>query len=158
MEILKNNPNISNINEYSDNSPEGNSEKKSQIYRYIRLTELIKELQEKVNQEIIPINSSVELSYLSKEEQEIVNQVIEDKQIKLSLVQAQKIRMKKNNISYESVLKILNNEKEKIEKFRGKLSRKFVNSFKDKFTNDKEFEDLMYKLLAEYFNKADTES
>ena len=66
--------------------------------------------------------------------------------------------MKKNNISYESVLKILNNEKEKIEKFRGKLSRKFVNSFKDKFTNDKEFEDLMYKLLAEYFNKADTES
>lgn len=158
MEILKNNPNISNINEYSDNSPEGNSEKKSQIYRYIRLTELIKELQEKVNQEIIPINSSVELSYLSKEEQEIVNQVIEDKQIKLSLVQAQKIRMKKNNISYESVLKILNNEKEKIEKFRGKLSRKFVNSFKDKFTNDKEFEDLMYKLLAEYFNKVDAES
>ena len=43
MEILKNNPNISNINEYSDNSPEGNSEKKRQIYRYIRLTELIKE-------------------------------------------------------------------------------------------------------------------
>ena len=52
----------------------------------------------------------------------------------------------------------LTKEKEKIEKFRGKLSRKFVNSFKDKFTNDKEFEDLMYKLLAEYFNKVDAES
>ena len=145
MEILKNNPNISNINEYSDNSQFGTEDGKSQIYRYIRLTELIKALQEKVNNEILPFNAGVELSYLSEEE-------------KLSLVQAQKIRMKKNNISYESVLKILNNEKEKIEKFRGKLSRKFVNSFKDKFTNDKEFEDLMYKLLAEYFNKVDAES
>jgi len=158
MEILKNNSNISNINDYSNNSHDENLESTAQIYRYIRLTELIKALQIKVNAEQIILMAGVELSYLSKEEQEIVDQVIEDKQIKLSLVQAQKIKMKKNNISYESVLKILNNEKEKIEKFRGKLSRKFVNSFKDKFTNDKEFEELMYKLLAEYFNKADTES
>ena len=79
MEILKNNPNISNINEYSDNSQFGTEDGKSQIYRYIRLTELIKALQEKVNNEILPFNAGVELSYLSEEEQEIVNQVIEDK-------------------------------------------------------------------------------
>jgi len=54
MEILKNNPNISNINEFMDNSTEWNSNQKSQIYNYIKLT----------------------------------------------LVQAQKIRLKKNNITY----------------------------------------------------------
>ena len=52
MEILKNNPNISNINEFNNNSPMGTEDGKTQIYRYIRLTELIKILQEKVNNEI----------------------------------------------------------------------------------------------------------
>ena len=71
MEILKNNPNISNINEFNDNSPEETPESMAQIYRYIRLTELIKTIQEKVNNEIIPMKAGVELSYLSQEEQEI---------------------------------------------------------------------------------------
>ncbi len=157
MEILKSNPNISNINEFYDNSPEGNSEKKTQIYRYIRLTELIKILQEKTNNEIIPIKAGVELSYLSQEEQEIVNQVIEDEQIKLTLVQAQKIRLKKNNITYEVVLKILKNEKIKVEKFTGKLDRKIFKEYKDRFNSDKEFSILIKKLLDDYF-KSDSDT
>lgn len=48
MKILKNNPNISNINDFEDNSPMGTEDSKTQIYRYIRLTELIKSLQEKI--------------------------------------------------------------------------------------------------------------
>lgn len=157
MEILKNNPNISNINEFYDNSPEGNSEKKTQIYRYIRLTELIKSLQEKTNNETIPIKAGVELSYLSQEEQEIINQVIEDEQIKLTLVQAQKIRLKKNNITYEIVLKILKNEKIKVEKFTGKLDRKIYKEYKDRFNSDKEFSILIKKLLDDYF-KSDSDT
>ena len=43
------------MNEFYDNSTEWNEEGKSQIYNYIRLTELIKPLQEKVNIEQIPI-------------------------------------------------------------------------------------------------------
>ena len=151
MEILKNNPNISNINEFNDNSQFGTEDGKTQIYRYIRLTELIKTLQEKVNNEIIPFNAGVELSFLSKEEQEIINQVIEDEQIKLSLVQAQKIRLKKNNITYELVLKILRNEKIKVEKFTGKLNKQVFKEFKDRFSSDKEFSNLVKKLLDDYF-------
>ena len=157
MEILKSNPNISNINEFYDNSPEGNSEKKTQIYRYIRLTELIKILQEKTNNEIIPIKAGVELSYLSQEEQEIVNQVIEDEQIKLTLVQAQKIRLKKNKITYESVLNLLKNKKEKSEKFTGKLNKQVFKEYKDKFNSDKEFSILIKKLLDDYF-KSDSDT
>ena len=157
MEILKNNPNISNINEFNENSPEGNSESKTQIYRYIRLTELIKALQEKTNNEIISIKAGVELSYLSQEEQEIINQVIDDEQIKLSLVQAQKIRLKKNKITYESVLNILKNKKEKSEKFTGKLNKQVFKEYKDKFNSDKEFSILIKKLLDDYF-KSDSDT
>ena len=151
MKILKNNPNISNINEFNDNSPMGTEDGKTQIYRYIRLTELIKILQEKVNNEIIPLRAGVELSFLSKEEQEIINQVIEDEQIKISLVQAQKIRLKKNNITYELVLKILKNEKVKVGKFTGKLNKQVFKEYKDRFSSDKEFSILVKKLLDDYF-------
>lgn len=156
MEILKNNPNISNIKEFIDNSQVGTEEGKTQIYRYIRLTELIKPMQEKVNLEKIPITAGAELSYLSNEEQEIINQVIEDEQIKLSLVQAQKIRLKKNNITYELVLRIVKNEKVKIEKFTGKLNKQVFKEYKNRFSSDKEFSILVKKLLDDYF-KSDSD-
>jgi ParB family chromosome partitioning protein len=151
MEILKNSPNISNINEFIENSHDENNTSLAQIYRYIRLTELIKPLQEKVNSEIIPITAGVELSYLTTEEQDIVKQVVEDEQIKLSLVQAQKIRLKKNNITYESVLKIVKNEKIKVEKFTGKLNKQVFKEYKDRFNSDREFSILIKKLLDDYF-------
>lgn len=150
-DILKNRVNNSNINAYEDNSPLGTEDGKTQIYRYIRLTELIKTLQEKVNNEIIPLRAGVELSYLDKESQEIVNQVVEDEQIKISLVQAQKLRFKKNEINYELVLKILKNEKVKVEKFTGRIDKKATKLYRDKFKNDKEFTELVVKLLEEYF-------
>lgn len=151
-EIIKNRENNSHISYYKDNSTEWNEEGKSQIYNYIRLTELIKSLQEKVNIEQIPIKAGVEISYLSKEEQEIVNSVIEDEQVKLTVVQAKKIRCKKNNISYELILKILRNEKVKIEKFTGKIEKRAFKIYKDKFKNDKEFTDLIIDLLDKYFS------
>jgi len=151
MEILKNNPNISNINEFMDNSTEWNSNQKSQIYNYIKLTELIKSLQEKTNLEVIPIKAGVELSFLSTKEQEIVNQVLEDEKVKLTLAQAQKIRLKKNDITYELVLKIVKNQKVKIEKFTGKLDKQVFKQYKDKFKSDKEFSILIKQLLDDYF-------
>lgn len=156
MEILKNNPEISNIREFIENSQDGTNNNKTQIYRYIRLTELIKPIQEKVNLETIPITAGAELSYLTAEEQEIVNQVLEDEQIKLSVAQAQKIRLKKNNITYEIVLKIIRNEKIKAEKFTGKLDRKIFKEYKDKFNSNKEFSLLVKKLLDDYF-RSDSE-
>ena len=150
--IIKNRQNNSNMNEFYDNSAEWNEEGKSQIYNYIRLTELIKPLQEKVNIEQIPIKAGVEISYLNKEEQEIVNQVIEDEQIKITVAQAQKVRLKKNNISYETLLKIIKNEKVKVEKFTGKIEKRAMKIYKDRFKNDKEFTDLIIKLLDEYFS------
>ena len=152
IEILKRSPNSSNINGNNENSPLEKNESQAQMYRYIRLTELIKELQNKVNEEIIPIRAGVEISYLSKEEQEIINSVLDDEQLKLTLVQAQKIRMKKNQITYEIILKIVKNEKVKIEKFTGKIEKRAFKIYKDRFKNDKEFTDLIIDLLDKYFS------
>lgn len=152
LEILKKTSNSSNINENNENSPMEKNDSQAQMYRYIRLTELIKELQKKVNEEIIPVRAGVEISYLNKQEQEIINSVLDDEQLKLTLVQAQKIRMKKNQITYEIILKILKNEKVKIEKFTGKIEKRAFKIYKDKFKNDKEFTDLIIDLLDKYFS------
>lgn len=50
---------------------------KSQIQRYIRLTELIPDLLEKVDQKIIAFNPAVEISYLKENEQYILLDYIE---------------------------------------------------------------------------------
>ena len=48
----------------------------------LKITKILRTIvTEKVNIEQIPIKAGVEISYLNKEEQEIVNQVIEDEQI-----------------------------------------------------------------------------
>ena len=49
MDILKNNHNLSKINGLVENSHDENNTSLAQIYRYIRLTELIPSLQNKVN-------------------------------------------------------------------------------------------------------------
>lgn len=156
MDILKNNHNLSKINSLVENSHDENNTSLAQIYRYIRLTELIKPLQNKVNLEQINFMAGVEISYLSKEEQEIINQVLEEEQIKLTLIQAQKLRLKRNSITYEIVLNILKNEKNKVEKFTGKLDKQVFKEYKSRFNSDKEFNILIKKLLDNYF-KSDSD-
>ncbi|MDR0983835.1 MAG: ParB/RepB/Spo0J family partition protein, partial [Ruminococcus sp.] len=56
---------------------EQTGESKNQIFRYIRLTELVPDLMDKVDERKIAFNPAVELSYLSRSEQNIVNIAIE---------------------------------------------------------------------------------
>ncbi len=150
-DILKNNLELSSENELKDKSPMEIEDSKTQIHRYIRLTYLIKKLQEKINNDSLPIRVGVELSYLKQEQQEIVNTIIEEQQIKLTIVQAQKIRILKNDLTYEIVLNIVENKKVKVEKFTGKLEKRAIKIYKNKFKNDKEFTDLILELLDNYF-------
>lgn len=64
-----------------------------QIQRFIRLTNLIPELQDMVDEKKISFNPAVELSYLKPEEQKMFVEAMEASQIAPSLSQAQ--RMKK---------------------------------------------------------------
>ena len=100
----------------AENSPDSNT----QIQRYIRLTELIPELLDMVDESRIALRPAVELSYLKKEEQSALLEEISYADATPSLAQA--IKMKKfsqegrlNNDVIESIMSEEKpNQKEKI--------------------------------------------
>lgn len=100
-------------------------ESKNQVRRYIRLTELIEPLRDMVDglredKKKIALNPAVELSYLSKENQQFVVKYIEE--LDLTPSHAQAIRMKElskenrldENVIYSILTEIKPNQKEKI--------------------------------------------
>ena len=105
-------------------------ESRENIRRYIRLTYLIPELLEEVDNKRIAFRPAVELSYLSEENQYVVENIFEFDEVTPSLSQA--IRLKKleqeGNLTEEKIEEILQQEKpnqkeyikihnEKIEKY-----------------------------------------
>ena len=65
---------------------------KNQIFRFIRLTNLIPEVMDMVDQKQISFNPAVELSYLKAEEQEMFIQAMDEVQAAPSLSQAQRLK------------------------------------------------------------------
>ena len=65
---------------------------KNQIFRYIRLTELISELMDMVDEKKIALNPAYELSFLKKEEQVDLLDAMDSEQATPSLSQAQRLK------------------------------------------------------------------
>ena len=88
-------------------------ESKDQVYRYIRLTELIPPLLELVDAEKIAFRPAVELSYLSQEEQAYLHELIQLEEATPSLTQA--IELKKNSqagtLTSERMLELIRTQK-----------------------------------------------
>lgn len=122
------------------------------IQRLIRLTELNNDLKSKVNNDVIGIRAGVELSYIKPEEQVIVNDVIDDHNLKLTTAQAQKLRAVYGTITKDNVLEIIKGKpKKKEDKFTGRLVKNILKKYKDKFANDKEFSELIDFLLENHY-------
>ena len=136
---------------------EQTTDSKTTIQRLIRLTELIKPLQEKVNTgEQISILAGVELSHINKDEQEIVNKIIEENNLKISIAQAEEIRAIKGTITEESIVEIFAPKpKEKQVKFTGKISKNTFQKYKEKFNSNEEFDELVNMLLEDYFKESE---
>ena len=92
---------------------EQNNESAEQIRRYIRLTYLIPELLEQVDLKRIAFRPAVELSYLSEENQYVVQNIFEFDEVTPSLSQA--IRLKKleqeGHLTEEKIEEIMQQEK-----------------------------------------------
>ena len=88
-------------------------ESRNQIQRYIRLTELTPDLLELVDEKKIAFRPAVELSYLTKEEQQILYDVIDTDEVFPSIKQAQDLRhySKEGRFNEDVVTVILNQEK-----------------------------------------------
>lgn len=122
------------------------------IQRLIRLTELNDDLKCKVNNDVIGIRAGVELSYIKPEEQIIVNDIIDENDLKLTTAQAQRLRAVYGTITKDNVLEIIKGKaKKKENKFTGRLVKNILKKYKDKFANDNEFSELIDILLENYY-------
>ena len=129
-------------------------ESRDQVFRYIRLTELIPELLQMVDEKKIAFNPAVELSYLSREEQRPLYETMLQEERTPSLSQAQ--RMKK--LSQESGLdertmeRILAEDKPN-QKEQIRLPASRIDRFFPKGYTPKQKEDTIIKLLADWQRK-----
>lgn len=129
---------------------------KNQIFRYIRLTELIPELLEMVDTGQVKFNPAVELSYLAKEEQQEFMEAMEYAQAAPSLSQAQ--RIKKLAVDGECTLDAMcdiMNEIKKGELDRVVLKTDTIRKYFPKSYTSKQMEDKIIQLLEQWQKKRD---
>ena len=122
-----------------------------QIHRYIRLTYLIPELLDLVDEEKIALTPAVELSYLTDEEQYSLLGTIEEEDRTPSLSQA--VRFKKlsqaGELSDESIETIMQEDKAN-QKPMFKVSMERLQKVAPK-VKDKDFEDFVLKACEHYY-------
>ena len=129
-------------------------ESERQIQRYIRLTNLIPELLEMVDQKQISFNPAVELSYLAPEEQEIFMQAMDEVQASPSLSQAQRLKKlaQEGDFTMDAAREIMNEVKKgDLERvtFRNEQLRKY---FPRSYTTQ-QMQDTIIKLLDQWQKK-----
>ena len=130
------------------------NESRDQVFRYIRLTYLIPELLDKVDEGIVALSPAVELSYLSKEQQKILLDAMSLNDCTPS--HAQSIRMKKqaqqNTLSSDSIYEIMSEQKtNQTERISFKVQD--LKGFFPKNFTQKQMTDTILKLLYEYNRK-----
>ena len=138
-------------------------ESKNQVRRYIRLTELIAPLRDMVDglredKKKIALNPAVELSYLSKENQQFVVKYIEE--LDLTPSHAQAIRLKElskinrldENVIYSILTEIKPNQKEKIS-----FKMEDIDEYFPKDYTPRQKSEVILKLLKSWAKKRNKE-
>ena len=135
-----------------DEIAEGDSGR--QVQRYIRLTELIPEILQRVDDGKIALTPAVELSYLTKQEQKDLHETMESEDCTPSLSQA--IQMKKlsqsGELSMDRIFEILRepkaNQQDKISFRVDDLRKYFPKSY-----SSAKIQETILKLLSDYQKK-----
>ena len=130
-----------------------------QIRRYIRLTELIPQLLDMVDEKKIAFNPAVELSYLKKEEQELFLEAMEYAQSAPSLAQAQRLKKfsQEGKCNLEAMCAIMSEEK-KSDLDRVTLKNDLLRKYFPKTYTPKQMEDTIIKLLEQWQKKRQHET
>ena len=122
-----------------------------QIRRYIRLNELVPELLEMVDRESIAFRPAVELSYLSKDQQQSLHDTMECEDCTPSLAQAIKMKefSKDGRLTDEVILSIMQEEKpNQVEQF--KIPKERISKYFAPGTPAQKIEDTIVKALEMY--------
>ena len=128
-------------------------ESKNQIFRYIRLTNLIEPILEMVDTKEIAMNAAVELSYLGSKTQSEVLEAIESEDTAPSIEQAKKIRRfnDEGRLNPDVILSIM--QEQKPEKLKITLGDEQIKKYFPKSFTKKQMEDTIIKLLENWHRK-----
>ena len=131
---------------------EQNNESAEQIRRYIRLTNLIPELLEQVDLKRIAFRPAVELSYLSEDNQYVVQNIFEFDEVTPSLSQA--IRLKKleqeGKLTEEKIEEILGQEKPNQKEFIKIHNERIDKYIPQKIKESGKVEDFIIQCVEEH--------
>ena len=127
---------------------DGTGESYKQVQRYIRLTELIPELLDMVDERKLAFNPAVEVSYLKRDEQRMLLEAMDAEQTTPSLSQAQRLKKfsQEERLTEEAMSAIMSEEKksdmDKVTLRSDTLRRYFPKSY-----TPKQMEQTIIKLL-----------
>ena len=129
-------------------------ESKNQIFRFIRLTELIPPLLDMVDERRIAFNPAVELSYLKPEEQVELLDAMDSEQATPSLSQAQRLKKfsQEGHLSID-VMRAIMSEEKKNELDRVTLTSDKLHKYFPKSYTPQQMEQVILKLLEGWYNR-----
>ena len=132
-------------------------ESKTQIQRFIRLTSLIPELLDMVDEKKIAFNPAVELSYLTQQEQHDLYETMITEDCTPSHVQAMKMRKfsEEGRLNMDVIFSIMQEEKPN-QKEQFKIPRERISKFFAPGTPAQKIEDTIIKAL-EFYRKRQRE-
>lgn len=121
---------------------------KTTVQRFIRLTELIPPILQKVDEEKIALTPAVELSFLKKDEQENLLITMESEDATPSLSQAQRMKRlsQQGRLDMDTIFSIMTEEKAN-QKETIKFSADRIKKYFPKNTTTKQMEDFIIRLL-----------
>ena len=126
----------------------------NQVHRVIRLTELIPELLDMVDERKIAFNPAVELSYLKKEEQTLLLEAMDSEQATPSLSQAQRLKkFSQQKMLSLDVMRAVMSEEKKTDLDRVTLKNETLRRYFPKSYTPKQMEDTIIKLLEGWYKK-----
>ena len=133
---------------------EGTGDSARQVQRYIRLTNLIPEVLDMVDQKQIAFNPAVELSYLKPEEQQDFLEAIDMTQTAPSLSQAQRIKKlsQEGACTADAICDVMS-EAKKPEVGRLTFSTDSLRKYFPKSYTAKQMEETIIRLLEQYMKK-----
>ena len=129
-------------------------ESRKQVQRFIRLTNLIPELLDMVDEKKIAFNPAVELSYLDESQQRDFLEAMEDTQNAPSLSQAQQLKKmaQQGEFSYEKAFDVMGQEK-KNEKDTVTIKNETLRKYFPRSYTPKQMEEKIIQLLDAWQKK-----
>ena len=123
---------------------------RNQVQRYIRLTELIPELLDMVDEKKIALNPAYELSFLAQDEQAVILEALNSESVTISLAQAEQLKKlsQDGQFTRDAALTILCGKKAAPVKFS--LKEKKVRKYFPANYTPQQMEDVILELLEKW--------